>query len=235
MSSLEEREKARHRLQELAESATPAAAADSSGYVDLSAYSASDADWVEHALARSKSGDVASPARTVDSRALGSVAPLEVPTVTEAPQAVHHLSRRRTVGVVSAILAGATAVLLLVVLHPLASHRSGVVADRAGATQAAVTPPSVTTGPATAPPIPVMQPSTATASAAPAESKAGGASATAATPVARPRVPVTAAPARPRAPSRPASPSIPKNKPGGGDALTNAILQSIAAPPASKK
>jgi hypothetical protein len=51
----------------------------------------------------------------------------------------------------------------------------------------------------------------------------------------RPRVPVAAVPARPRAPSRPPSPSIPKGKSSGSDALTAAILQSIAAPPGNKK
>jgi hypothetical protein len=76
------------------------------------------------------------------------------------------------------------------------------------------------------------------ASPAPAGSPVSSATATAVNAVAtgrattapRPRVPA----ARPRAPSRPPSPSIPKGKSSGGDALTAAILQSIAAPSGNK-
>jgi hypothetical protein len=55
MSTSEEREQARRRLKDLVETAVPTPV-DSSGYVDLSAFSASDPNWVEHALQRSKSG-----------------------------------------------------------------------------------------------------------------------------------------------------------------------------------
>jgi hypothetical protein len=238
MSSSEERERARQRLRELAESTAPTPA-DSSGYVDLSAYSASDSDWVEHALARSKSGEVASQAPTYDSRPLGSVAPIEVTKPTEPPPAPHR-SVRRPLMMASAILAS-TAAALLLVLHPFASRGSGAGADRADAKRVAVTAPSA----ATPFPIAAVPPvSTSTASAAPNASAVSSASAATAviavptgggTTAPRPRVPIAAAAGRPRAPSRPSPPSIPKNKSGGGDALTAAILQSIAAPSGDKK
>jgi len=216
MSSTEEREKARHRLRELAEFAASPTPPDSSGYVDLSAYSASDANWVEHALARAKSGDSAGPAPILDSRAPGSVAPVAVTKLSETPPAPRR-SRRRTVVIASAILASTTAALLLV-LHPFGSPRSGAGADRAEANRVPVTSPPGTALPSSAPP-PAMPPSAPMASAT----------------APRPKVPVAAAPARPRAISRPPSPSIPKGKSGGGDALTAAILRSIAAPSGSAK
>jgi len=222
MSSPEEREKARQRLRGLAESVAPAPA-DSSGYVDLSAYSASDPNWVEHALARSRSGEAASPAPILDSRALGSVAPVEVTRITEPPPPPRR-SRRRAAMMTSAALAGATAALLLA-LHPFGG---------AGAKRSAVTNEPAAT-PAVAPPPAMPAPTTASTaeSATPSTSATGEATGTrVASPP--PRLPAMASPTRPRAPARPASRPIPRARPGG-DALTNAMLQSLAAPSASKK
>ncbi len=248
MSTSEDREKTRHRLRELAEAAMPAPA-DSSGYVDLSAYSATDPDWVEHALARSREGAAPSPAPALGSRAAGSVAPLEIPKPADSSAPAR--SRRRTLTIASGILAGATAAIaaiVLLVLDPFALTGKGGGHGRDPAKQvAAAAPPAVPPSAAAAAPAPSPPASTASlasaGSAAPSASAASTSAPSASAPIAaaaapsapavRPRAPAAAP--RPRGPSR-ASSGVSKGKPaGGGDALTNAMLQSISEPGRNKK
>ena len=69
MTTPEERERTQRELRELAELARAPAPPDSSGYVDLSAFSASDPNWVENALARSR-GQGSSPDAPLASSAM---------------------------------------------------------------------------------------------------------------------------------------------------------------------
>jgi hypothetical protein len=68
MTTSDERERTRRELQQLTRMAEPVSA-DSSGYVDLSAYSASDPNWVEHALSRSRDQGLSTSAAVPEDRA----------------------------------------------------------------------------------------------------------------------------------------------------------------------
>jgi hypothetical protein len=242
MSTSEEREKARRRLRELAEIATPAPA-DSSGYVDLSAYSASDPNWVESALLRSKSGDTgppSSPTPLRDLRTPGSMAPVAIGRIIESPLAPFRPSSRggarRAQVLAYGMLAGAFASLLATAVY-FYVLRVGMIS---GDAKRAVATPPILTAAAAIPTAPITPQSTATetaatsVSAAQAAAPSTSASATAIVPAPRSKAPLAAAPARARTVARPAAPAIPKGKSSGGDALTNAILKSIADPPAKK-
>jgi hypothetical protein len=237
MSTSEEREKTSRRLRELVETRTPAPA-DSSGYVDLSAYSASDPNWVEHALLRSKSGDATSPASrpvtTRDSREPGSVAPVAIAQRLESPlsptRPPPRTRRRRTRAIASGMLAS-VGLLIAVYAFVVPARLSG-----GDARQPAATPPVVVGLPPAVPtPAPATPASTPMASASAAVPVVPSTPASASATAPRSKAPVTLAPARPRAPARPSPPSIPKGRSSSGDALTNAILQSFAEPAGKKK
>ena len=59
MTTPEERERTQRELRELAELARAPAPPDSSGYVDLSAFSASDPNWVEKRRPVARAGQLA--------------------------------------------------------------------------------------------------------------------------------------------------------------------------------
>jgi hypothetical protein len=135
----------RNDLRELAKLATPAAppatgsfrTADSSGYVDLSAYSARDAAWVDRELARAKRG--APPAlpgapRKIDSAMPLSMAPvaMEAFLAPEATAKVRPSKARRALftllGLASVGVVGFLAVQLARHPPPAAASQASVVA-----------------------------------------------------------------------------------------------------------
>lgn len=174
-----DRQRMRHDLRELAKLATPAPpvashgfdTADSSGYVDLSAYSARDPAWVDRELARAKKGapppPPASRPRTVDTAMPASMAPvaLEAFLSTDDTARFRPSKARRALYAVLG-LAGVGLVGFLAVT--LAKHPPPA-AVKAQAAAAVVAPPPPTTPAVTAEtpaPTPVAAPtSVATAPA----------------------------------------------------------------------
>jgi hypothetical protein len=223
--------------------------ADSSGYVDLSAFNASDPKWIERELARaSAQARWSTPSRPIDTLGPESMTPvsLEALTSTDEGDTIISARRRRRLLTLGAMAAGSCAaiVTLAVVRHAIAPARASAPAT---AVQAAPPPqpqsiPTTTATPgdtaAAAAPPPV-----ATATAAPASptSTEEGASATTpatapkkkAAPIAHDHAPAShvetaSAPAHPVAshPATAAAP-VPHAKSGGGDSLLDMIKASV--------
>jgi hypothetical protein len=242
-----DRQRTRRDLHELAKLAKPVAggpgpgfdSADSSGYVDLSAFSASDSGWVDRELARAKKGAPPPPpssrARAIDAlqpESMGPVA-LEAFRDPERTASVRPSRARRVLWTVLglAAVAGVAALSLTLAKH----------APRAGATStaAAAAPPSLTVAPQPAAQPPVPAPTTTPV--------ATSVTASAASPTVSPAAPSTAHTLRRRpaashpavaaaAPPPVATPAVaarpvaaPPAKPAGGnDALLDLIKKSVA-------
>jgi hypothetical protein len=129
--------------------------ADSSGYVDLSAFRADDENWVERELARAKAGG---GQRTIDGLAPQSMAPVALEALLAADEKLDDEApqRRRWPLAIAGIASVAAVAALAFVVTRNAPHT-------AKATQAAaVAPPPAATQPVSAPePTPAQAPETA--------------------------------------------------------------------------
>jgi hypothetical protein len=190
--------------------------ADSSGYVDLSEFSATDDGWVDRELARAKGGAMLGP---------GSLRPISMDALLEV-EPEPSSSRTRTWVVSGLGLAGAAAVAFLAVT--LSKHAPPAAARQVAEATTVVAPPATTAAPAPPPvatavavtasvpiaPVVIASPDPATAS----KKHAGGRHPASA--------PAHVAMARPAPSPRPAV--IPAAKGGGsGDSLMDAIKASV--------
>ena len=248
-----DRQRMRNDLRELAKLATPGATthgfdtADSSGYVDLSAYSTQDPDWVERELARAKKG-APPPLPRPGSRGIDALTPASMaPVALEAfvlPDDTAQLRPSRGKRAFYGVLGLASTAIVAFLAVTLAKHpppsdtktqvAAAVVAPPvadpvpAAATAAPASPqtvaPTASTTTAAAPPAAMTAPATTTVASARTPKKKAPAArihAAAATPSTSP------APARATAATRPAV--IPQSKPSsGGDSLMDLIKKSVA-------
>jgi hypothetical protein len=239
-----DRQRMRNDLRELAKLAAPVAAAphhgfedaDSSGYVDLSAFSAKDPRWVDRELARARTGGPPPlPPPPPRAAAIGvhtpaSMAPVALESLlTPDETASVRPSRTKRVFYGLAALASVGLVGFLAVAlarhppPPVAAEPSAIPAaapDTATAAPAAPSPAASTTVASVATP-----PATNSASAASPAPKGSKARHAATHAVARPATAPAAAPARAVA-ARPVS--IPASPSGGGNSLMDLIKQSVA-------
>lgn len=265
-SHTSDRQRMRNDLRELAKLATPSPAhaetphafdsADSSGYVDLSAFSARDPAWVDRELARAKRGGppplppglpAAPSSKRIDALSPASMSPvaLESFVVPDDTASVRpSRGRRWLVGVAS--LAGVGVVAFLAVT--LAKHPppAAAPAPQAAAAPAppppaaepipspAVTAPATTPSPAaTTPPAdgPAASAPLATSPTTPSKKKPTiRASHAHAAPASAPATAPAAAPPKVAAAVKPAV--IPQSHPsagGGGDSLMDLIKKSVAS------
>ncbi len=229
-----DRTRMRHDLRELAKLASPTESgapsshghgfqsADSSGYVDLSAFSASDDEWIERELARAsgraQGGAVLTP---------GSMAPVAMTALLDAEPDEPGTSGKRGRFYWALAVGGVAAVAALAIV--LARHRPAPtsVASQAGpmAAAAAPAPPPVAT-PAPSPATPDAPEAVASTSAAPAVtvsapdpspvSKKHAARTHGARPAPAPHAAVATRPV-----------SIPPAKSAGGDSLMDMMRASI--------
>lgn len=228
-----DRSRMRHDLRELAKlagptdsSATPHGfeTADSSGYVDLSAFSATDESWIEKELARAsgraQGGAVLTP---------GSMAPVAMTALLDAEPEAPASTRKRGRVYAALFVSGVAAVTALAVV--LARHRP----PAATASQAETAPAAAAAAPPIATPTassPAPEPQAAArASAAPPPvavstpdpspglKKHGASHAHPAHPAPAAHAATGAAPARPV--------SIPPAKGGGNDSLMELMRASI--------
>jgi hypothetical protein len=235
-----DRARMRNDLRELAKLASPPAAessatphafqtADSSGYVDLSAFSATDDDWVDRELARAsgrtKGGAVLTP---------GSMAPVEMSSLIDAgPADTATASRKRSRVFTALALAGVAAVAALAVVlarHAPPSAKNAVPAETATPTAAGVAPPPVadTAAPATTPPLAAVTASAAPIAVSSPDDPPPGSKKHAAYRghAAAPAAATHAAAAAPR----PAAVPPPHTGGGGGDSLMDLMKASINGP-----
>jgi hypothetical protein len=233
-----DRTRMRHDLRELAKLASPTESgttpsqghgfetADSSGYVDLSAFSATDDKWIERELARAggraQGGAVLTP---------GSMAPVAMTALLDAePEDTGSTGKRGRVYWALAI-GGIAAVAALAVV--LARHRpapTSVASQSATMAPAATPAPPPVATPAPSPAVPDAPPAVASASAAPPVT----ASAPDPSPASKKHA-ARAHGARSAPPPAPAphaavavrSVSIPPAKSSGGDSLMDMMRASI--------
>ncbi len=257
-SATADRNRMRHDLRELAKMASPTAAppsdhtphntfatADSSGFVDLSAFSATDEDWVEKELERSRRGDRAKGGAVL---AAGSMAPVAMTALlAEADAAEEQKPKRRGWVSWTFTLTGVAALAALAVtiakhpppgvrtlLHPAAPPPAVANAAPILMSPVAPVPPPAAAAPATPDPVPAASASAPLAvtvaapdNTPPTKKKAGArwhGSSAAASPA-----PASPAPARAAA-ATPAPAVIPKAKSGGGgsgDSLMDLMKASI--------
>jgi hypothetical protein len=256
-----DRERTRNDLRELAKLAKPAsgapshgfATADSSGYVDLSAFSATDSSWVDRELARAKAGSPPLPkgprpkGRAIDALSPESMSPvaLESFLVTEDTARTRIPRRRRALyGVLALASVAGVGALAFIVSRHVPPGSPGKAATPVAA--AAVAPPATDTSAAAVPAPPPALPAPAaptdtaaasagtTASAAQATSAKTEISASAKNKAPAPSHahaagPATAAP-RPAAAAAAAKPVVipPSRTQSSGDSLMDAIRSSVA-------
>jgi len=226
-------------LAKLAGTPSPAAArepahefdsADSSGYVDLSAYRADDANWVERELARAKAGG----SRAIDGLAPQSMAPVALEALMAADEKLEDETppRRRWPLALGGIASVAAVAALAFVVTRNAPHT-------AKATQAAAAPPPPAATQTVSAPDPTPAPAPETAAQAPsaAPSTASNPEPSPATPAKKPRAShasrgraPAAAPAAVAAKPPAARPAaVPASRPSksSGDSLMDAIRASV--------
>jgi hypothetical protein len=207
--------------------------ADSSGYVDLSAYRADDANWVERELARAKAGGQ----RAIDGLSPQSMAPVALEALLAADEKLEDEtpSRRRWPMVLAGIASVAAVAALAFVVTRNAPHTAKATQAAAAAPPPAATQTVATPDPTPIPaPVPSQPPETtaqapsaapSTASAAEPPSSAAAAKKPHATHASRGHAPAAVA-AKPPA-ARPAA--IPASHPAksSGDSLMDAIRASV--------
>ncbi len=240
MTTTEDRERTRNQLQGLAELARPLSA-DSSGYVDLSAFSSSDPRWVESALARSRGSEPPKIDR-LEAESMHPVALESLVDPAERGDGRRSLRMQKAFIIGSSVcIAGLSVAALVLAIRP--AHAPRPVQTAAQTVVAASPPPQ--TAPADAPPAQAAAPVAAPDPAAPVAVQPqtpGSTVASADAPKAAKRklaAPPSQARSRPRASSsdnsflNAPSPGRSTKKSGGagGDALMGAIQQSMAAPP----
>ncbi len=237
-----DRQQMHEELQELAKLAgTPKAtaereqahafeSADSSGYVDLSAYRADDESWIERELSRAKAGVGPAGQRAIDGLAPQSMAPVALEALLTADERLEDdaPARRRW----PLALAGIASVAAVAALAFVVTRNAPHTGQKSTQAAAAAPPPAVTqtattadTAPAPAPvaePAPSSAASTASAAAPASEPAAKKPHATHAS---RGHAPAAAA-AKPPA-ARPVA--IPQSHPAKstGDSLMDAIRASV--------
>jgi len=244
-----DRQRMSNDLRELARLAKPGSdspihgfdTADSSGYVDLSAYSTSDAGWVDRELARARKGAPPPPpprgGRAIDVLTPQSMAPvsLEAFGEPEDTMSVRPSRARRALYTVMGLAAvGAVGVLAFTLAKhpppPPQAQEIPVAAAAAPPPAAAPTPPqavtsaATTTTPASTATTPAATTAVAAVSTTPSKGKKKTFSAPHAHATAQTQAPA-AAPAR--AAALPAV-VIPKSTPSGGDSLMDLIKKSVA-------
>jgi hypothetical protein len=240
-----DRARMRNDLRELAKLAAPAATdssatphafetADSSGYVDLSAFSATDDDWVDRELARAggraKGGAVLTP---------GSMAPVAMSSLIDTSQAEMTMgSRKRGRAYTALALAGVAIVAVLAVTlarHAPGSTKNAPAAGSAAAAAAVAAPPPA---PEAAQPATAATPPVASASAAPIavtvsspDPSPGSKKHAASRAHTAPPAAATHAAATPRpAAAIPAAVPASRSGGGGGDSLMDLMKASINSP-----
>ncbi len=235
-----DRQQMHEELQELAKLAgtpSPTAArepahefesADSSGYVDLSAYRADDANWVERELAHAKAGG----ARAIDGLAPQSMAPVALEALIAADDKLEDETppRRRWPLALGGIASVAAVAALAFVVTRNAPHAPKV-------TQAAAPPPAATPTVSAPDPTPAPAPETAAQAPSAAPSTASNPEPSTATPAKKPRAThasrghaSAAAPAAIAAKPPTARPAaVPASRPtkSSGDSLMDAIRASV--------
>ena len=169
MTTPDERETTRRQLQGLAELARPDSA-DSSGYVDLSAYSAQDPNWVENALQQSRAvAEVNQRASEriskIDRLAADSMRPVAMESLVDPREVAAAKAQRwqKPFIVASSVCIAALSIAAIVLVAlPAASPTPA-------RTSAAAPPPAAL---AVAPPAPVAAPADPTPAAAPVQAAA---------------------------------------------------------------
>lgn len=216
--------------------ATGAATADSSGFVDIAAFSASDPEWVERALASSRgvaasrANDRAKPTPTVRGMLLAPQTLRPVALSELVPEAAPR-PRSRSVVLAAALGAlGAVAITWTVAreVRGVTTAATSDVADGARAAALAAVVVSATAEPAQAPPVASVA---ASASAAPAVSASAPAA---------PVKPAARAAARPASSPAVGAPSpmrakVPPPKPASGQPSLEEMMRRAAQPPAKPK
>ncbi len=250
-----DRQRMSNDLRELARLAKPGSdspvhgfdSADSSGYVDLSAYSTSDAGWVDRELARARKGAPPPPppvgGRTSKGRAIDVLTPASMAPVSlelsGEPEDTMSLRPSRARGVLYTTMGLAAVAAVGLLAFTLAKHPPPASTPATTTTAAAAVapqvdvptpPPAVTAAatttaaavavPPTTPAAPVAVASTITTSKAKKKT------------VAVSRAPHAVAQAPAAAPARAAAPAavvLPKSTPSaGGDSLLDLIKKSVA-------
>jgi hypothetical protein len=237
-----DRQQMHEELQELAKLAgtpSPTAArepahefesADSSGYVDLSAYRADDANWVERELAHAKAGG----SRAIDGLAPQSMAPVALEALIAADEKIEDETppRRRWPLALGGIASVAAVAALAFVVTRNAPHTPKVTQAAAAAP-----PPAVTQTVSAPDPTPAPAPETAAQAPSAAPSTASNPEPSTATPAKKPRAThasrghaSAAAPAAIAAKPPTARPAaVPASRPtkSSGDSLMDAIRASV--------
>jgi hypothetical protein len=218
--------------------------ADSSGYVDLSAYSTSDAGWVDRELARARKGAPPPPppggrARSIDVLTPQSMAPVSLEAFGEPEDTMNvrpSRGRRALYTLMGLSAVGAVGILAFTLAKhpppPPQAQQTTVAAAVAAPPAADPTPPPAATGRTTTPPATVAaapttpDPTTAVAAVSTTTTKAK--KKTIAATHAHPATPAATA----AAPAHAAALSavvIPKSAPAkGGDSLMDLIKKSVA-------
>lgn len=240
-----DRQQMHEELQELAKLAgTPGAgaareqahafeSADSSGYVDLSAYRGDDESWIERELARAKAGVGPSGQRAIDGLAPQSMAPVAMEALLAADAKLEDDDPpppRRRWPVALGAIASVAAVAGLAFVVTRNAPRPAAAATQAAAPPPVATQPATSSEPATtqepavaphAPPAPTVAAAVAQPSAEPAAKKPHS------THASRGHASAPAAVASKPAAARPVA--IPASRPvqSSGDSLMDAIRASV--------
>ena len=239
-------------LRELARLAKPGSespvhgfdSADSSGYVDLSAYSTSDAGWVDRELARARKGAPPPPppvggktskGRAIDVLTPASMAPVSL-EISGEPEDTMSLRPSRARGVLYTTMGLAAVAAVGLLAFTLAKHPPPASTPATTAAAAIAPPPADVPTP---PPAVTAAATTTVAVAAPPTTPAAPVAVASTTTskakkktvaVSRAAHPVAQAPAA--APVRAAAPAavvLPKSTPSaGGDSLLDLIKKSVA-------
>jgi hypothetical protein len=253
-----DRERMRNDLRELAKLAKPESSpashrfetADSSGYVDLSAFSATDSSWVDRELARAKSGSPpplpkGAKARAIDALSPESMAPVSIESFL-APEETARTRIPRARRALYAVLALASVAGVAALAFVVSRHAPPPSPAKDRVAVAAVAPPPAETAAASAQ-TPSAQPAAETVPTPPAETAARTAAATPASPAAQAAssspaakkkavatsqahaAAPAAAPPRAAAPSAAKPVTIPtSHTKSSGDSLMDAIRSSVA-------
>ncbi len=246
----DDRARMRNDLRELAKLATPAPppsqshrfeTADSSGYVDLSAFSANDASWVDRELARARAGSPpplpktgAGSSRTIDALTPQSMAPvaLESLLANETSRLPARSRGRRALTVVAtmASIAGVAALAVVVARRaPVPAQTPQPTAAAAAAPQPAASPSETTETPPAAASAVTSPPATAPTTNASSAPASAAASHRKAAPAVRAHVAAAAPAAAPHAATAAKPVVIPAAKSkSSGDSLMDAIRSSVA-------
>ncbi len=249
-----DRQRMSNDLRELARLAKPGSdspvhgfdSADSSGYVDLSAYSTSDAGWVDRELARARKGAPPPPpvgGRTSKGRAIDVLTPASMAPVSlelsGEPEDTMSLRPSRARGVLYTTMGLAAVAAVGLLAFTLAKHPPPA-STPATTAAAAIAPPPPADVPTPPPAVTAAATTTTAAIAAPPTTPAAPAAVTSTVTTSKAKKKTVAvsrsahaiAQAPAAAPVRAAAPAavvLPKSTPSaGGDSLLDLIKKSVA-------